>query len=257
MLKYRAHSGTCDQILLSIRSLFSESCCPVSVGCPIWREVESVICYSQSVVIYQYLHQAFTLHVFYSSAIHIYTKLHSVPWQRLESLKTPWDSVVLGRVTRNNGKVTGVPSGDWRVLKLKLLYDWRSVSQSVSMSSCRAPFWGRSQSRSYFTTGSQSVSMSWYRVPMWDLRPDIISCRNVAVWNLRSCIFGAPSLTRGQVCNLQCNHSMVRVAQNPKPYFTVSFETPSTWRSEVTLWLTVSRSVCLGVEPTLGLATRY
>jgi hypothetical protein len=28
---------------------------------------------------------------------------------------------------------------------------------------------------------SQSVSMSWYRVPLWDFRPDIISCRNVAL----------------------------------------------------------------------------
>jgi hypothetical protein len=55
--------------------------------------------------------------------------------------------------------------------------------------------------------------------------------RNVAVWNLWSCIYGAPSLTRGRVCNLQCNHSMVRVAQNPKPYFTVSSETPPTWRA--------------------------
>jgi hypothetical protein len=27
---------------------------------------------------------------------------------------------------------------------------------------------------------------------------------------------GAPSLTRGRVCNLQCNHSMVRVVQNRK-----------------------------------------
>jgi hypothetical protein len=32
-------------------------------------EGTGVICHSQSVVIYQYLHQAFTLHVFYSSAI--------------------------------------------------------------------------------------------------------------------------------------------------------------------------------------------
>jgi hypothetical protein len=47
------------------------------------------------------------------------------------------------------------------------------------------------------------------------------------------CLFfyGSPSLTRGRVCNLQCNHSMVRVAQNPKPYFTVSSETPPTWRA--------------------------
>jgi hypothetical protein len=37
------------------------------------------------------------------------------------------------------------------------------------------------RSRSYFTTDGHSVSMSWYRAPLWDLRPDITSCRNVAV----------------------------------------------------------------------------
>jgi hypothetical protein len=62
-------------------------------------------------------------------------------------------------------------------------------------------------------TVGQSVSMSWYRAPLWDLPPDITSCRNVAVWNLRSCFCGVLSLTRGRVCNLQCNHPMVRVAQ--------------------------------------------
>jgi hypothetical protein len=46
-----------------------------------------------------------------------------------------------------------------------------------------------------------------------------------------SCIYEAPPLTRGQVCNLWCNHSMVRVAQNPKSYFTVSSETPLTSRA--------------------------
>jgi hypothetical protein len=49
----------------------------------------------------------------------------------------------------------------------------------------------------YFTTDGQSVSMSWYRAALWDLRPDITSCQNVAVRNLRSCFCGAPSLTRG------------------------------------------------------------
>jgi hypothetical protein len=87
------------------------------------------------------------------------------------------------------------------------------------------------------TTDGRSVSMSWS--PLWDLWPDITSCRNFVVWNLRSCFRGAPSLTRGRSCNLQCffyipvyfaicsntfsrmlwwgskNHSMVRVAQNP------------------------------------------
>jgi hypothetical protein len=41
-----------------------------------------------------------------------------------------------------------------------------------------------------------------------------------SISKLLSCLCGAPSLTRGRVCNLKCNHSMVRVAQNPKPYFT-------------------------------------
>jgi hypothetical protein len=91
----------------------------------------------------------------------------------------------------------------------------------------------RSRSRSYFTTDGQS----WYRVSLWDLRPDIISCRNVAVWNLLSCIYWAPSLTRGRVCNLQCNHSIVRVAQNPKPYFTFSSETPPTWKARFPIYI--------------------
>jgi hypothetical protein len=45
MSRCRAHSGTCDQILLSVRRLLSESL--VSVGRPLWREVGSVICHSQ------------------------------------------------------------------------------------------------------------------------------------------------------------------------------------------------------------------
>jgi hypothetical protein len=37
-----------------------------------------------------------------------------------------------------------------------------------------------------------TVSMSWHRVPLWDLWPDIISCRNVTVWNWRSLSGGRP-----------------------------------------------------------------
>jgi hypothetical protein len=72
-------------------------------------------------------------------------------------------------------------------------------------------------------------------------------------------VCGAPSLKRGRVCNLQCNHSMARVAQNPKPYFTVSSETPTNLESKVkvTLQLTVSQSLCQDIEPILGLVTRY
>jgi hypothetical protein len=48
MSRYQAHLGTCDQILLSVRRLFSEICCLVSVGRPLWWEVRPVICLSQS-----------------------------------------------------------------------------------------------------------------------------------------------------------------------------------------------------------------
>jgi hypothetical protein len=37
--RYRAHSGTCDLILLSVQRLLSESCYLVSVARPLWREV--------------------------------------------------------------------------------------------------------------------------------------------------------------------------------------------------------------------------
>jgi hypothetical protein len=39
MSRYRAHFGTCDQTLLSVRRLFSESCCLLPVGRPLWREI--------------------------------------------------------------------------------------------------------------------------------------------------------------------------------------------------------------------------
>jgi hypothetical protein len=124
--------------------------------------------------------------------------------------------------------------------KWKLLYDWRSVSQSVSQSVClgiehacgacdqillhvgillseicglvsiERPLWREDGSAiSKLIYDWQSVSMSWYRALLWELRPGITSCRDVAVSNLRFCFCGAPSLTRGRVCNLQCNHSMV------------------------------------------------
>jgi hypothetical protein len=48
MSRYRALSEACDQILLSVRRFFSESCCRVSVGRPLWQKVGSVICLSQS-----------------------------------------------------------------------------------------------------------------------------------------------------------------------------------------------------------------
>jgi hypothetical protein len=50
-----------------------------------------------------------------------------------------------------------------------------------------------------FTADGQLISLSSYRALLWDLRPDITSCRNVAVWNLRTCFCGTSSLTKGRV----------------------------------------------------------
>jgi hypothetical protein len=58
-----------------------------------------------------------------------------------------------------------------KVKKSKSRYDWRSVSQSVSMSWSRGP------------SGSHDQMF-------------------VTVWQLLSCLCGEPSLTRGRVCRL-------------------------------------------------------
>jgi hypothetical protein len=124
----------------------------------------------------------------------------------------------------------------------RLLYDWKSVSQNVLVSSILVGL----ATRYYFLSECY--------------------CLKFAVF-----IYWAPSLTRGRVWNLQCNHSIVRVAQNPKPYFTVSSETPPTWgarfpylyppgpewptytpKVEDNLRLTVSQSLYLGIEHPCG-----
>jgi hypothetical protein len=66
-------------------------------------------------------------------------------------------------------------------------------------------------SRSYFTTDSQSVSQ--YVLASSTLVG--LTTRYYFLSEYYCLIWGAPSLTRGRVCNLQCNHSIVRVAQNP------------------------------------------
>jgi hypothetical protein len=50
---------------------------------------------------------------------------------------------------------------------------------------------------------SQSVSQySWCRAHFVDVWPDIASFSRVWIWNLLSCLCGAPSLARGRVCPL-------------------------------------------------------
>jgi hypothetical protein len=49
--------------------------------------------------------------------------------------------------------------------------------------------------------------MSLYRAPLYDLRPDITSCLNVAVWNLRSCFCGPGSAICIVITQLSESHS--------------------------------------------------
>jgi hypothetical protein len=54
-----------------------------------------------------------------------------------------------------------------------------------------------SQSQSHIATDGQSVSKSWCRAQS-GAHDQIV----ITVWQLRSCFYGAPSLTRGRVCLL-------------------------------------------------------
>jgi hypothetical protein len=56
----RVHCGTCEKILI-----LSESCCLISVGCSLWREVVSVSCQSLSVVFANCQFSISILHVFF------------------------------------------------------------------------------------------------------------------------------------------------------------------------------------------------
>jgi hypothetical protein len=126
---YQAHSGTCDQILRSVRRLFSEICCLVFLGRPLWQEVGSVICLSLSSNLPLLTSNIYITCVLqFSNLYTINIKLQSVPseYSRLCSVSYGW--------TQSESES-------------ELLCNWQSVSQSV-------------QSQSYFVIDSQSVSQS-------------------------------------------------------------------------------------------------
>jgi hypothetical protein len=129
-------------------------------------------------------------------------------------------------------------------------------------------------------TDGQSASLSWNKACIWGLRPDLYYCQTDAgpLSDERTGLsfkFAAGPRQR--------SHSRVRIPSDSRPYFAVSdsripFSSPPTTRRatvevfdptstremnrsqvkvKVILQLTVSQSVCLGVEPQLGLMTRY
>jgi hypothetical protein len=88
-----------------------------------------------------------------------------------------------------------------KTVKWKSRCDWRSVSQSVSKSWCRAP------------------SAAYDQI-------------FITVWQLQSCFYGAPSLTRGRVCLLYMLLVLARaVFLGPSPlglatiFYSLRFET--------------------------------
>jgi hypothetical protein len=54
-------------------------------------------------------------------------------------------------------------------------------------------------------TNSQSASLSRCQAPIWDPRPNFAILFLIIFRKLRVCWCGAPSLTWGRICNLQCN----------------------------------------------------
>jgi hypothetical protein len=110
-------------------------------------------------------------------------------------------------------------SGWHTIVGQSVVWELISKPEVVSLHSPRISHdltWGRIQSTEVEVTLRLAVSQS----ACLDIER---SCRTydqilLPVGMLLSEIWGpcgAPSLTRGQVCNLQCNRSMVRVAQNP------------------------------------------
>jgi hypothetical protein len=88
---------TFEQVLLPFKVFGSGICCPVSVGCPLWREAGTVLCKSQSshLIVWTFIINIFVFHTFIINIhyiIHIiYTRPLVVPaWY--SSLLVLWRS---------------------------------------------------------------------------------------------------------------------------------------------------------------------
>jgi hypothetical protein len=183
MSRYRAHSGTCDQILLSARRLFSENCCLVSVGRPLWREVEVTLqlTVGQSVSMSRYRAHSGVCDQILLSARRFFLKIAVLSlWGALSDEKSKsrynWRSVsqsvcqgiepTLGLVTRycvlSEGCFLKVAVlSVWDALsdeKSKSRYNWRPVS----MSRYRANSGTCDQGISRVDHSTSSIPKSWH-----------------------------------------------------------------------------------------------
>jgi hypothetical protein len=82
---------------------------------------------------------------------------------------------------------------------LVLIYDSPTYELRILTYECIPSKWfPESESESSVTADRQSASLSWNKAPIRGLRPDFITVRH-----LRSCWYGALSLTRGLVWRIQ------------------------------------------------------
>jgi hypothetical protein len=128
----------------------------------------------------------------------------------------------------------------------------------------------QSQSQRYFTTDGQSISMSWCRAPFGTDDQILVTYLIITFFLLH---VGRPlwredgfviysAITYRSESRRTHNHmllSNLRIIQPGRPGPSMYTPRNRAGQSKVkdTLRLTVSQSVCLGVEPALGLAARY
>jgi hypothetical protein len=145
----RAHSGTCDQILVLVRMLLSESCSLVSVGRPLWREDGSAICRA--------ITQWFELHRTHDHAL--------LSHLRLPQPGGPGSHIY---IHQEQGGPVIPPLGTGFPLRslLRLIGLWWSYSNPPPTWRARSPYIYIPQEQdgpviSHVTTYGQSISKSW------------------------------------------------------------------------------------------------
>jgi hypothetical protein len=126
--------------------------------------------------------------------------------------------------------------------------------------SCLCGAHSLTRSRSHVTTDGQSVSMSRYRAHSGDLWPDITFCNALAsivsICNLRVILLSKIT-PRYFILFTNGMYRPFNVRRESGGLLWWSDESQVKVKVKVALQLAVSQSLCQGIEPILGLVTRY
>jgi hypothetical protein len=125
-------------------------------------------------------------------------------------------------------------------------WSWNTFSQPLLL---------YGSSRVYVTTDGQSANLSWNKTPIWGLRPDFYYRQTVACLLMWGALSDERTDLSFTISAGPCQRSLSRdrVLWDSRPYL----RSNGSSQVKVTLQLTVSQSVSLGVEPHLGLMSRY